>query len=455
MKKNKKRHRKLKVFLSVISLAIVGVVAYVLITGWVNGLPKLNYHYNTVTASAVAYPDVEFAVISDLHVYSPTLGTTGSAFEEVLHSDRKLLLDSTDLLDYAIADILKSNAQFVLISGDLTKDGELVCHELVTEHLSQLTDAGLAVYVVPGNHDVNNPDAASYSGDETTTVDTISPDTFAQLYADFGYSDAILHDLYSLSYVAEPVEDLWVLAIDSCRYRENQAGVNEIVGGKVSQETADWIAGVLSQAASEGKAVITLMHHGVVEHWDGQHSLHPDYLIEDYQHFGNFLASYDVRLVFTGHYHAQDITQATFDDKFIYDIETGSLVTAPCPIRYCTIKNNSFSVNSELIVDKLHPGTAFADDALAFVKTTVVLEAVKTLNKYLVSGTDADIISNAVGDAFSAHYSGDEITADRPPLESDKLSPWGRVVLFLQQYVLDGLWVDKYPADNKVSFSLA
>jgi len=450
----KKKHRKLKIFLSTVSVAIVAVVGFFLISGWIDGLPKLNYDNNSAQTNPAVYPNAEFAVISDLHVYDPSLGTTGSAFEEVLHSDRKLLLDSIDLLDFAIDDILKSPAQFVLVSGDMTKDGEVINHKLVTNRLSRLTNAGIQVFVVPGNHDINNPDAESYDGDEATPVDNVSPEEFARLYADYGFSDAIERDSYSLSYVAEPVADLWILAIDSCRYRENQPGKSEIVGGSISQDTADWIAGILKRAVDEDKAVIVMMHHGVVEHWEGQHKLHPDYLVKDYTHFGEFLASYNVRLAFTGHYHAQDITQGTFGDKYLYDVETGSLVTAPCPMRYCSINNNTFKVSSKMVAERIHPGTSFAEDGLDFVNTTVTLEAQKTLAKYFVSGQDAEIISNAVGDAFSAHYPGDEVTAQQPPLDSGELGLWGRFVLFMQQYVLDGLWVDLYPGDNNVSFSL-
>jgi hypothetical protein len=50
----------------------------------------------------VEYPNAKFAVISDLHYYDNSLGTTGTAFEEVLKSDRKLLKDSADLLDLTI-----------------------------------------------------------------------------------------------------------------------------------------------------------------------------------------------------------------------------------------------------------------------------------------------------------------------------------------------------------------
>ncbi len=448
------KHRKLKIVLYAAAALIVVIGGYFLISGWIAGMPKLNYTLNTDAGSAAAYPDADFAVISDLHVYDPLLGTTGAAFETAMSLDRKLLRDSVELLDYAIGDILASNARFVLISGDMTKDGEAVCHAIAAEKLKRLTDAGIKVYVIPGNHDVSNPVAVSYSGDMETPVNNISPEEFAQIYANFGYGDALERDADSLSYVAEPMDGLWILAIDSCRYTENAAAGEAIVGGKISQTTADWIASVLQRAKSEQKAVITIMHHGVVEHWDGQRKLHEDYIISDYAHFGEFLASYDVRLAFTGHYHALDIVRGDFNDKYIYDVETGSLITAPCPIRYCSIKGGEFEVNSETIVAKLRPGTDFAPESAEFVKTTVVLEAKKTLGNYFVGGEDAEIIGDAVGDAFTAHYSGDEDPAKRPALDESRLSLWGRFVLGQQKYVLDGLWNDPAPNDVNARFEL-
>lgn len=449
-----KKHRKLKIFLIVVAILAVAVAGYFLITGWLDSLPKLDYKTGDKALTPVPYPDVDFAVISDLHLYDHSLGTDGAAFEETLLSDRKLLLDGVDLLDYAISEILKSNARFVLIPGDLTKDGERVCHDLAVEKLSKLTDAGVRVYVVPGNHDVNNPGAVSYSGDTTTPVEGVSSEDFARIYAGFGYGDALERDVDTLSYVAEVADSLWLLAIDACRSRENTPGHEEVVGGKIHQDTADWIARVLDKAAGEEKAVMVMIHHGVVEHWDGQHKLHPDYLIEDYRHIGGFLASYNVRLAFTGHYHAQDITKGVFGDKYIYDVETGSLVTAPCPIRHCSFENGGLTIGSSTIVEELRPGTDFAPNAMAFVKATVYKEAFSTLKKYKVSDKDADIIADAVGDAFAAHYSGDEDPAERPSFDKSRLGLWGRFILMMQQYVLDGLWVDLPPADVNVSFPL-
>jgi len=410
----------------------------------------INYNNNTKAWTPPAYPDAFFAVISDTHIYDTSLGTSGAAFQETMNSDRKLLLDSQDLLDYAISEIIESKVNFVLVCGDLTKDGELVNHTVVAEKLKKLTSAGIAVYVVPGNHDINNPDAVRYVKNTTEPVVSITANDFARIYGDFGFNAAITRDDDSLSYVVEPVEGLWLLAMDDCRYRENVQGGHEIVSGKIGQKTADWTASVLREAASNNKAVIAMMHHGVVEHWKGQKKLHPDYLIQEFVSFGSFLASWDVRAVFTGHYHAQDIARAEYNGKVIYDIETGSLVTAPCPMRYVEIKDNSLNIRTETIVDKIYPWTNFAHNATAFVKKTVMLEAENILRRFKVSENDIAVIADAVGDAFVAHYSGDENPALQKKIDTYKLGLWGRIVFGQQQYVIDGLWKDLKPVDNNV-----
>jgi len=54
-----------------------------------------------------------------------------------------------------------------------------------------------------------------------------------------------------------------------------------------------------------------------------------------------------IRLIFTGHYHANDIVEFTNDGKTLYDIQTGSLVTPPYSYRIMTLM---------IILSKLIPG---------------------------------------------------------------------------------------------------
>jgi len=416
---------------------------------------KLIYECYRGNAGPVAYPDADFAVISDLHMYNPSLGSTGEAFEKVLKMDRKLLLDSMALVDLALDDIARSQARFVLICGDLTKDGELVNHTTLSQMLRKLTDAGKKVYVVPGNHDIHNPFAETYSEDVVEQVDSIGPEDFARIYADYGFSGALERDEHSLSYLSEPVEGLWLLTIDSCRYRENLEIGRPIPHGRIYQPTLSWVARVLAKALELGKAVMVHTHHGVVEHWLGQYIWQPFYLVEDFPKVGQFLASYHVRLVFSGHYHAQDITWAGYrDGTWLYDVETGALVTSPSPLRYCSLRDNQLTVKSHYLLERLRPGTDYAEKATAFVKYTIVISMSRLLKSYHVSDEDTAIIADAVSDAFAAHYRGDENPAERVALDKRKLSTWGRFVLYVHQFLLDGLWTDLYPGDNNVTLSL-
>ena len=103
---------------------------------------------------------IKMAVISDLHVMAPQLLVSeGKAFEEYLIKDRKMLRESAEILDTLMTDILDIKPHLVLVTGDLTKDGERASHQLVVSQLHRLVDAGIQVLVVPGNHDINNPDA--------------------------------------------------------------------------------------------------------------------------------------------------------------------------------------------------------------------------------------------------------------------------------------------------------
>lgn len=439
-------------------LAALAVITplYIFTSGYIKSRPKLQYTFNqTRGVGAVQYPKAEFAVISDLHYYDRSLGTTGTAFEEVLHSDRKLLRDSKELLDLAVQEILKSDAKFVLIPGDLTKDGEKLCHQMLVSALSPLTYAGKKVFVVPGNHDVNNPGAVKFEGNTMQKVPSVTPEEFEEIYKNQGFGDAISRDPNSLSYVAEPVEGLWLIGLDSCRYKENTPDKLEIVGGKLSQGQEKWLEDQLILAKEKGKAVMVMEHHGLVEHWKGQGKLHPDYLIQDYKYVGELLASFDVRVAFTGHYHAQDISLGDFKENgFLYDIETGSLLTAPCAIRFCNLSDNKLSIRSKTLVESVHPGTDFAKNADNFVKDTVAREAFNTLRKYGVSEGDAKSIADNVAEAFSAHYKGDEDVSQKPKWDEGELSILSKLIYSTQKYVVEGLWEDNNINDNTVTLDL-
>ncbi len=400
------------------------------------------------------FPPVKFMVFSDPHYFDSSLGSEGKAFQKYLDSDRKLLKDSRELMEAALSSIIASDAEFVLVPGDLTKDGELINHKIMAGFLSEIENSGKKVFVVPGNHDINNPAAVRYSGDQTERVQTASPAEFAENYAAFGFGEAILKDSNSLSYVAEPVDGIWLLGLDACRYKENPPAGHPITSGEFSRETMVWLEQVLMDARNQNKAVLTMMHHGAVEHYKDQKKLYGEYVVDGYKKVSALLAEYGARLVFTGHFHAQDITIERFgDNKFVIDVETGSLVTWPCPVRTVSISSDQMLKVQSDYITSLPSKPGFEEYSKKYVHDGISGIAANTLIGMKVDSTESWALSGQVADAFLAHYKGDEITPDEP-FNMDGISFKGKFLIGFKKNLVISLHSDLPPSDNILEISL-
>ncbi len=407
------------------------------------------------------YPSARFAVFSDPHLYDADLGIEGAAFQRDMDRDRKLLPESREILAAAIGRVSASGAGFLLIPGDLTKDGERQDHLLMAEQLSTLSRSGVRVYVVPGNHDILNPGAVSYSGSRKTRVANVTPDEFASIYKDAGYGEAISRDPGSLSYVAEPAPGLWLLAVDSANYADNPHRSTPQTGSGLTQSRIAWIEAVLGRAIEARKAVIVMLHHGVVEHFAGQSKYFHRYLLDDWQGASDMLAAYAVSVAFTGHFHAQDAAmRRAAGGRVIYDVETGSLATFPDPVRTVTIDEDTQKMTIESSFIKDLPsftarGEDFGEYSREFVLTGTTKIAMKALESYGISGEEAATIAGQVVSAFAAHFRGDERFAGSEMLRTVGLSPLAFLVVGLRKDLVYGLWQDSEPADNDLVIDLA
>lgn len=314
----------------------------------------------SVSAKAWADGPKDVLVMSDIHVMSPELLVKeGSAFDKYLASDRKLLAESKDILYTMVDTILARKPELVLIPGDLTKDGEKLSHQLVVEQLQRLKKAGIQTLVVPGNHDVNNPHAYVFDGEQTHYAETVSDEDFAEMYRDFGYGNDAQRDPQSLTYAVEALKDVVVIGIDACKYEENtfvSQGAEKdvcVTSGRIKPETLEWIEQQAKQARDNGKQVLALMHHNLVEHFNGQATIAAPYVVDDAAKVRETLMAAGIRTVFTGHFHIQDIAKDYNETKTdsIYDISTGSTVTYPCPFRLVRLNddNTVMDIQSKLL----------------------------------------------------------------------------------------------------------
>ena len=79
-----------------------------------------------------------FVFIADTHHFSRTLSDGGEAYAYRSESDQKCLEETGEIIDAAFEKILEDPPAAVMIAGDLSDDGERICHEEFREKLREL-----------------------------------------------------------------------------------------------------------------------------------------------------------------------------------------------------------------------------------------------------------------------------------------------------------------------------
>jgi 3',5'-cyclic AMP phosphodiesterase CpdA len=401
----------------------------------------------------------KFAVLSDTHLYDgATFGVGSQEFIATSVRENKLLSESVEILSGAITTISSSDIDFVLVTGDLTKDGERKNHELMASKLAELKAHGKKVFVIPGNHDINNPLALSYTTSPPSPVANIGPAEFERIYADFGYRDALFRDPDSLSYIAEPVPGMWLFALDSCLYASNAYQESPTTSGAFGNATRMWIIARLVDARSQGKVVIGMMHHGILEHFAGQSVEYPEYVLNNWREVAADLSGHGLRTMFTGHFHATDITSQKFSGSLLYDIETGSLVTYPNSYRIAeyNFNRNELSLHSE----RVSSIPAFSGNFVAYSQKTSKNNlkeiSMRTLSipPYSLEEPTLSTVSQYIVSGLMSHYSGNEVPSFFSMTSFQALSDSANPATHALGHALESLWTDLTPADNSLNISL-
>lgn len=244
----------------------------------------------------------------------------------------------------ALEDLRKRQIKFVVLPGDFTDDGQPMNVKLLKTILNQYTeDFGMRFFITTGNHDpvtpfggIGNPeeyigekgrpqtlagfegnthldniprlkdinywgyyeiceelspfgffpdkrdifwshpfmeiDYEGYEFEKTFAVSSINNRTF-----EFGNSGYFLPDA---SYVVEPFEGIWLLAIDGNVYNPRFGEDNEVKGWSGSgvgfnlavnhkQHQLNWIKRVTEKAKNQGKTLVSFSHYPLADFHDG------------------------------------------------------------------------------------------------------------------------------------------------------------------------------------------
>ncbi len=263
----------------------------------------------------------EIVIAADIHYLAKELTDFGSAFEQMAYDrDGQMVSYIWEITDAFLDQVIARRPQALILAGDLTLSGERASQEALAQQLARVEAAGICVVVIPGNHDINNPRAASFKAGQTIPAERTSPEQFAKIYEDFGYGEALSRDPASLSYTYQLPDGTWLLMLDSCQY-ENGAQV----GGMIRTDTYQWIDQEMEKAWEGGRQVIAVAHHNLL---DESRVYEEDCTIEHNEELGRLLDDWEVELFLSGHLHVQH--HKTSKEYEIDEIVTSALSISPC-----------------------------------------------------------------------------------------------------------------------------
>jgi 3',5'-cyclic AMP phosphodiesterase CpdA len=271
--------------------------------------------------------DITFFVSTDIHYLAESLTDNGEAFQKFISdSDGRQLNYISEIIDAFVSDIKKKKPEVLIVSGDLTTNGEKDSHLELAEKFKKIEESGTSVFVIPGNHDILNPFARGFKDSNQYLAEYITEKDFEKIYKDYGYSEAVSRDNNTLSYLAAPSEDVWLLILDTVQYKDNVSENRPRLDGEINPGTLEWIKECSILAKKNNAQIIAVMHHNLIDHSD---IIKEGYTINNSKAALQIFETIGIKLALTGHTHLQDIKSYSKGEYKVYDVVTSALGIYP------------------------------------------------------------------------------------------------------------------------------
>lgn len=243
-----------------------------------------------------------FWVISDTHLIADSLHDHGQAFSQMQKTSQgKDLYYQETALSAFVRMAQKKKPTAIIVTGDVTFNGERVSAKKFAEIFKPLEETQLLV--LPGNHDIYDGWAREFRGKKQYYAGQISPRMWRNIFKT-SYKNAVSVDDKSLAYSVQLNPNYLLILADSNDYGKEEATTAPATAGFLGREQRRWIKAQLQYASENNLQVIFCMHHNLYAH---NPAVNKGYVVDDYRELRKLLAQYNVKLVFSGHIHAQNI----------------------------------------------------------------------------------------------------------------------------------------------------
>lgn len=367
-----------------------------------------NYLWALLLLSGGSLPAVaqqRIAFISDAHIQNVADHPELVRSMEVQVQSTRLFNENYYALLAALDDAARRGITLVVLPGDLTDNGQFVNQEKVREILESYGKRyGMRFFVTTGNHDPVRPygmqneehDFLCADGSRTTCENRCAGyademQCYARFgfypqpeyvywetpftsyrYEDYNYQEALREGVldnrqYTLcdsiratdaSYLVEPVQGLWLLAIDGGVYLPGPVknGVQTFEGSSVGYNNVlkhkafllPWVKKVAAEAKRRNKILVTYSHYPLADFNDGAselvrkawggnkfdlHRVPTEEVTEAFLEAG-------IRLHVAGHMHVNDTgVKRGKNGKCLYNIQVPSIATCLPAYKILTAKD--------------------------------------------------------------------------------------------------------------------
>lgn len=288
--------------------------------------------------------NLNFYLVTDTHFFDPSFKRSGAAYEKRSMSDQKCVAETPAIIDAGfkqIADDKETN--IILIPGDLVYRGEYQSHIGLRNRLYKLKEQGKKIYLITARHDYDDNDSFEFDGDKMLPVKAMPRDELRDFYKDFGFDGAISEHKESMSYVAQLADGIRLLALNCDGDCKDFKGLWD--------NQMEWALEQIEDAHRTGNYIFAMTHYPLLP-FSPIMNLISDSHLTDWEKRANQFADAGLDLIFTGHMHAQAVTEyVTENGNKITDVQTGCFVGCPCAYRKVTIKDNTADIKSYTIND--------------------------------------------------------------------------------------------------------
>ena len=261
---------------------------------------------------------LKIIMTSDIHFIDKSLVDNDIFLPYQEKSDGKLMKYNEELIDAFIEEALEIKPDIVIITGDLTFNGEYQSHITLSNKLKKLKDHKIEVLLIPGNHDILNTRAIDYSSEPLKYAKYTTLEEYKKIYQNYGLNNNYVIDSHSLSYIFKASDSLYLIMLDSNDYEHNTGFAPSDIG-LIKDETLKWLDEELAKL--DNSNFIIFSHHPILDLANNEH-----YKLTNSDDLIKLINKYQIKLSISGHIHASNYLYQDLDYHRYYNYGISSLM---------------------------------------------------------------------------------------------------------------------------------